>query len=353
MSTRTKAALAAAIALWAFAGFLLYRDHRRMAQQQAATTATRLLPELDPARLQSITIQTADAQTRLRLHDGRWTVAGQHGYYANGARVTDLVEAVGRLRALQSFGVAPRDRGTLALNDPAAAKHGTGTRFVFRRHNDDIAAEFIVGAPARTADDGADSATDARYLLLPDRGSVMLVPGELGAFSADWLDWLDWRFPQVPDVRRITRRRDVKRLWQVARTEAEAPLRPQAPLPPEHEPHPDRMARLGGMLNGATFSAVGDPARDADTWGFGDHHLDVQAADGLTWTFTLGRKTTRGRLPVTIRAAAADGNTATAERAAGENEFYNGWVYLLPRATYAPMLYDRDDLLRPTPARDE
>ncbi len=352
------------------AGWLTVQDYRKNWSRHGAEVGELLFPGLVANDVTQISAVGSDGTVALKKQGKTWVVASRNGYPANFQMLAELVLKLPELKVVQSFVVGPDDLGRLDLNLPGPEVADSGTLLRFADADGKVLAELVLGKEHR--DENPDPYfgryANGRYILLPRDGDVVLVTETFDSVTCRNEDWVDKTFPRVQALTYAGRFRGDEELWAIELAEAGEDLVLKGDIPPGKEADPERLNKVKEVLSWLSFTSVGDPAKT--DWGFGDDRFVVQSANGLKYTFTVGKRTERYDLPVRVdvdydepplapgpagetpdeRANRETAHNREVEETRGKFEYeralYNGWVYLLPRASHEPMLYTVDDLVR-------
>ena len=101
----------------------------------------------------------------------------------------------------------------------------------------------------------------------------------------------------------------------------------------------DVVSRLEHAVGFAQFSSIASPS-EKESMTFGMRVFEFETFDGFVYRWELANKIVDGRLPVKVSVSLANGvksDKTLNDRLRKEKAHYRGWVYMLPRATYAPL----------------
>ncbi len=333
-----------ALVLVAYAGKILF-GMRQTWQSGNRAMGQPLYRELDVNDVARVIIRDKNGFVVLKKNNDIWVVEQERGYPADFDRLRELITAVRDTRIALTRNVRPADYGALELNDPQSDKDGTGTKLMLYDSSGREMVRLILGKPHKSVYD--DAYEDGRYLLV-ENDSVVITRERFPGIIAESKLWLNDTFPRIKLVRRLTALETGKTVWMLERETKQSPMVLKTEMPPFSKLDRELVSQLEHAVAYAKFAEIGDPGADEQSWGFTTRVLEAEGFDGFVYKFTLGSVTGDGRLPAKLEVMKGSGFTESPEnekRLALENRLFHGWVYLLPRATYAPFLMKLNDLL--------
>ncbi len=362
-------------AIFGVAGWLLVQDYRKGWHRHDAEIGQKVFAGLVVNDVAAIRIRDKDNVVDLQRKDDRWVVMQQHEYPADFETMSELVLKLPELKAIQTFIIPPKDRGPLLLLNPTeAGATGSGVSLELFAANGKLLTSTVLGKSHKDANPHPILGRyfNGRYLIVPGSGAVVLVKETFDAVTPDSTDWLAKTFPRVRTFRRASSFDGEEGLWVISSTSDGKGLVLHGTVPNGTSVDMDKLGRVREVMSFLNYSAIGPPNTPREQWGFGNRRFVAEDASGVEYTFTLGKKTEDGDLPVKVdvgfhepalgqgpanelpqarakREAKHFETVATSRKQADmEKAFYAGWVYILPRASHEPMLMERSDLLKGT-----
>lgn len=346
--TRRIIVLVCALGICGYAGFLVVTDFGRLDASRGDRIGKPLCPGLDGNTVERIRISSANGSLELDRDAGSWRVDNQLRYPADGIKIKELFDALGRIKVLNSHDVGDADLTALDLNNPVGAVDGRGRLLEFLDGDNRLLVGLIVGRDHRSI--GDEQVADGRFVRRLGDRTVCVVPYLFPGVEIDGSLWLDRSFPSSKLTRRIVLRDGDAVLWGFSR-ENRPDAMVMANLPAGETLDSDVVSRLENAVKFAKFSRVATTT-DSTSISFGNRVFEYEAFDGFVYVWALGDALVDDRLlPVKVTVSLANGIKSTKkmnDRLRREQAHYDGWIYLLSRSTFAPLQMDVKEFLKAT-----
>lgn len=276
----------------------------------------KVVPNLVVNTVNTVRISAGKDVLTLERKGQAWSVKERGGYPADTQKITPLLLKLAGLKVTQTEAITDTLRPRLDLAPPG--QDGGGIALDLTDAATKPLASLILGKfITRPADlPGGKDIPNGRYILSREQPtSALAVSDPLTEVDANPRNWIDKTFAKVERAKTVTLSSSGKPKWALTRLE-EAGIAWQLKDATKGEDldinkAQDEAGALGGitMVDVLTTPAA-DALTDADV-------LTIETFDGLTYTFTIGKKDGENRaLTVSLTGTAAP----PAERTPGKDE---------------------------------
>lgn len=319
MGRKLVAILAAVLIVLAGAAWWIYSGGNSAWKQSEMHAGAKVLPNLVVSNVAGVHLNGGKEQVTLERKGEMWTVRERGGYPADLQKVAPLLVKLADLKVVQTEEITASLQPRLQLAAPGS--DGGGTALDLTDAAGKPLGSITVG---KTIDKDSEipgatkKVPNGRYLLRKDAPTIAIAINDpLNEIDLNPRSWLDKTFAKPERVKTLTLTSGGKPKWSLVRNEEASIAWTLKDAAKGEDLNTATANDTAGALAGVTMvDVVSDPKPDVTGLADGDV-LTAETFDGLTYTYTVGKKEGENRY---ISFAVAGKAERPRERTPGKDE---------------------------------
>ncbi|MEM4248408.1 MAG: DUF4340 domain-containing protein [Candidatus Nanoarchaeia archaeon] len=363
--------------------FAMLKREEKVASANESSIGKELLKDLPVNDVQKIKIKgPKSGEVIITKGDEGWSVSSLFNYPADFAKVKEFITEIAELKNIQNIEVGKSNLSRLNLEINESSDSGTTVEFL--GNNDKQIATLIVGKEHKKKTTGEEEAyggmeyPDGRYILVQGKNDVHVVDKTLNKIENSSKDWLNKDFISAIDFKIASLEQEGQTKWTVYREKKEDPMKPDIPVPDEHEIDKDKMSSIANCLYTIRFANIADPNLPPSETGLDNPSIfRAETFNGKKYEISIGKQkdnaryvkvavsysTPKEEVPDEQAQSSSDDPKAKEEKekkekeraealkkaeeeAKSEQEKYGKWIYLIAEASLKAMLSSEKELFK-------